>query len=333
VVDRCLSKRPEDRYSSGEGLASALRRAARGRRDDTTRDISSSAAAFAAHPSQSPEIRYCRTADGASIAYAVHGAGPVLVRVLGWFTHVEMEWGWPSMRLLWERLAETHTVVRYDGRGIGLSSPWSEDFTEDTRQFDLDAVLDAIGAETAALYGISEGGWTAAQYAARHPERINHLVLYGAYARGLRLRPGYDHEEEQALLTLMRKGWGRDSPEIRQIFTTSYFGPDADPGLIAHFNQLQRAAADGETAARYEESLHQRGDSRDLLARIRTPTLVLHCRDDRIVPFDEGRLIASVIPGAQLLPLPTRTHYFPVDDEVTITMADAITRFTAQSPG
>jgi pimeloyl-ACP methyl ester carboxylesterase len=180
-----------------------------------------------------------------------------------------------------------------------------------------------------ALYGISVGGWTAAQYAACHPERVSHLIIYGSYSRGARFRPRYDAEEAEALLTLMRKGWGLDTPMYRQIFTTAYFGPDADPGLIAHFNRLQRAAADGDTAARYQKSLDKRDDARGTLAQIRTPTLIIHCRDDRIVSFEEGRLIASIIPGAQLLPLPTGTHYFPLDDDVTYRLADAIDRFTA----
>ena len=328
IVERCLQKRPENRYANGAELAEDVHRAVRSRSAAGTMDLSRPQKSPASRSSRSPEIRYCRTVDGASIAYAMHGSGPILVRVLGWFTHLEMEWEWPALRLIWERLAQTHTVVRYDGRGIGLSSPWNEEFTEETRQLDLDAVLNAIGAEKVALYGVSEGGWTAAQYTAHHPERVSHLIIYGSYSRGVRFRGEYDPEEDQALLVLMRKGWGKDTPEYRQIFTTAYFGQDADPGLVAHFNHLQRAAADGDTAARYQDSLHQRGDARDVLAQIRTPTLVVHCRDDQIIAFKEGQLLASLIPGAQFLPLPTGTHYFPVDDDVTYRMAEAISRFT-----
>ncbi len=328
LVERCLQKRPEDRYAGGAELAQEVHRAVRNRSAATTHDVSQPSRSLAAHSTGCPEIRYCRTVDGASIAYSVHGSGPVLVRVLGWFTHLEMEWAWPALRLIWERLGNTHTVVRYDGRGIGLSTPWSEEFTEETRELDLDAVLNAVGVEKVSLYGISEGGWTAAHYAYHHPERISHLIIYGSYSRGVKFRPGYDPEEDKALETLIRKGWGRDTPRYRQIFTTAYFGQDADPGLVAHFNHLQRAAADGDTAARYQASLHRRDDARETFAQIRTPTLVVHCRDDQIIAFEEGRLIASIIPGAQLLPFPTGTHYFPVDDEVTNRMADAIDRFT-----
>jgi pimeloyl-ACP methyl ester carboxylesterase len=187
--------------------------------------------------------------------------------------------------------------------------------------------LTAVGAEKAILLGISEGGWTAATYALHHPEQITHLILYGAYCRGARARPGYDPEEDAALLTLMRKGWGRDTPRFRQVFTSQFFRPDADPKLIAHFNEMQRASADPETAARYHESCHSRGDGRDLFRQLAIPTLVVHCRDDMAVSADEGRLLASLIPGAHLVLLPSGTHYFPTDRDVITKVVGAINRF------
>ena len=272
-------------------------------------------------------IKFCTTRDGVRVAYSVIGTGPLIVRVLGHFTHLEVEWEWPDMRRFWDELAEQHTVVRYDGRGIGLSDRYAGDFTEETRQLDLEAVLDAIDAEKAALLGISEGGWSAATYAIRHPERITHLILYGAYVRGAQARPGYDAEEDQALTTLIRKGWGRDTPAFRQVFTSRYFRTDADPGLIAHFNHLQRVSADPDTAARYYESCHRRGDGHDLYRQVTTPTLVLHSRDDLAVSAEEGRLLASIIPGAQLVLLPSGAHYFPTDTDVATRAAGAIARF------
>ena len=157
--------------------------------------------------SSEQEIRFCTTTDGVSIAYSAVGTGPYLVRVLGHFTHLEAEWEWPDLRRFWEHLAERHTVVRYDGRGIGLSDPYAGEFTEETRQRDLDAVLAAVGAEQAVLLGVSEGGWTAATYAIQHPERITHLILYGAYlsrrasATGIRPRgrPGTRDAHPQGL--------------------------------------------------------------------------------------------------------------------------------------
>ena len=332
VVERCLKRAPEDRFQSEPTW----------RPPCDTRISGSEPAAPLAHPdilrdstgaACEQDIRYCTTSDGVSIAYSVVGSGPFIVRVLGHFTHLEMEWEWPDLRRFWEQLAARFTVVRYDGRGMGLSDPYTGDFTEDTRQLDLEAVLTAVGARTAALLGISEGGWTAATYAIQHPAGVTHLILYGAYTRGAQARPGYDPEEDQALLTLIRKGWGRDTPRFRQVFTSQYFREDADPGLIAHFNELQRVSASPETAARYYESCHRRGDGRDLFRQVRIPTLVIHSRDDLAVRADEGRLLASIIPGAQLVLLPSGMHYFPTDGEVVSKATGAIARFLHGSDG
>lgn len=277
------------------------------------------------------EIRYCTTSDDVRIAYSVVGSGPSIVRVLGHFTHLEMEWEWPDLRRFWEHLAERYTVVRYDGRGIGLSEPYVGEFTEETRLLDLDAVLGAVGAERAALLGISEGGWTAAMYTIEHPERVTNLILYGAYRRGARARPGYDPEEDEAIVTLIRKGWGRDTPAFRQLFTSQFFRPDAEPGLIAHFNDLQRMSADPDTAARYWESCHRRGEGQDMYEKIKVPTLVVHSREDLAVSAEEGRLLAATVPGAQFVLLPGGAHYLPADGEVASRAAGAISRFLDES--
>jgi pimeloyl-ACP methyl ester carboxylesterase/DNA-binding winged helix-turn-helix (wHTH) protein len=276
------------------------------------------------------QIRFCTTSDGISLAYSTVGSGPCIVRVLGHFTHLQAEWDWPEMRLFWERLAERYTVVRYDGRGIGLSDRYTGEFTEETRQRDLDAVLNAVGADRVVLLGISEGGWTAAAFALQHPERVSHLVLYGAYSRGAQARPGYDREEDEAIITLIRKGWGRNTPAFRQLVTSRFFRLDADPALIAHFNELQRLSADPDTAARYHESCHRRGDGGDLYRRLRVPVLIIHSREDLAVNADEGRLLASIIPGSQLVVLPSQSHYFPTDTEVVTRAAEAITRFLSR---
>ncbi|HLA11039.1 MAG TPA: alpha/beta fold hydrolase [Pyrinomonadaceae bacterium] len=327
IVERCLENEPARRFQSGRELAYALRQLT------ATDSLNAGEALTMLSPvayssiTRHQDIRFCVTADGVHLAYSVVGNGPPLVRVLGHFTHLEMEWEWPDLRHFWERLAETYTVIRYDGRGIGLSDRYAGEFTEETRQLDLDAVVRAVAAENAILLGISEGGWTAAIYANQHPEQISYLVLYGAYCRGARARPGYDAEEEQALITLIRKGWGRDTPRFRQVFTGQFFHPDADPKLIAHFNEMQRASADPETAARYHESCHARADGRDLFKQLRIPTLVVHCRDDMAVSADEGRLLASLIPGAQLVLLPSGMHYFPTDREAVVRVVGAINRF------
>ena len=277
--------------------------------------------------SEPQDIRYCTTADGVSIAYSVIGSGPLLVRVLGHFTHLEMEWEWPDLRHFWERLAERFTVVRYDGRGIGLSEHFDGEYTEETRQLDLDAVLNELDAKDVTLLGISEGGWTSAAYVAQHPDRVGRLILYGAYCRGSRARARYDPEEDHALVTLIRKGWGRNTPAFRQVFTSQFFRHHADPKLIEHFNEMQRASADPDTAARYYWSLLCRGDGSDLFRQISVPTLVIHSRDDTVISSKEGRVLASIIPGAHLVLLPSGIHYFPTDRDVVVKLVTAINRF------
>jgi pimeloyl-ACP methyl ester carboxylesterase/tetratricopeptide (TPR) repeat protein len=333
--DRLLDAvRPDPRF---EALLETAWRRRGGRRADPALTERPGRSATRPSPVESPQrIAYCTTSDGVRIAYAQTGQGPLLVRVLGWFTHLEMEWEWPDLRALWERLSAHHTVVRFDGRGIGLSDRWAGEFSEESRERDLDAVLDALGASAsrpAALLGISEGGWTAAACALRHPDRIGHLIVYGGYARGALARPGFDAEEDRALLTLMRKGWGRATPAFRQVFTSQFYREDADPALLAHFNDLQRASADPDTAARYVGSCHTRGDGTAMFAQVARPMLVIHRRDDRSVPFEEGRYLASVVPGARFLPLPGSAHYFPTarsDDPGTEEMIHAIEAFVKQ---
>jgi serine/threonine protein kinase len=332
LIEKCLATDPNRRYQNGSELAEALRSLATTRTsspgsDDPTRKIVTGPARSGTHQ----DIQFCTTSDGVHLAYSIIGQGPLLVRVLGHFTHLEMEWEWPDLKHFWESLAEHYTVIRYDGRGIGLSDKYEGEFTEETRQLDLQAVLAAAGADKAILLAISEGGWTSATYAVEHGEHISHLVLYGAYCRGARVRPGYDPEEDEALVTLIRKGWGRDTPAFRQVFTSQFFLPDADPKLIAHFNEMQRASADPETAARYYQSIQIRGDGRELFRQLRIPALVIHSRDDMAVSADEGRLLASIIEGAHFVMLPSHTHYFPTDSEVIAKIVGAIVRFVNAS--
>ncbi|MGZ4266598.1 MAG: alpha/beta fold hydrolase, partial [Solirubrobacteraceae bacterium] len=236
------------------------------------------------------EVRFCSAADGTRLAYAVHGRGDPLVRTATWLTHLEFDWKSPLWRHWLEGLADGHMVLRYDERGCGLSDRDIEDVSLDARLADLEAVIDAAGLERVALLGISQGGPVAIAFAARHPARVSRLVLFATFARGrLRRDPSpTDREQAQLMSSLIRMGWGQGLPAFRRLFTT-LFMPDASPEQMEWFDDLQRVTVDPETAARIRHARNH-DDVTDEATRVACPTLVIHARDDALVPFAEGRL-------------------------------------------
>jgi pimeloyl-ACP methyl ester carboxylesterase/DNA-binding CsgD family transcriptional regulator len=179
---------------------------------------------------------------------------------------------------------------------------------------DLEAVIDSAGLGQVALLGVSQGGRLAIAYAARHPERVTHLVLYGTSARGRFLRDSSPSGAEQArlMISLIRMGWAQDEPAFRRLFTTLFI-PDATPEQMQWFDDLQRVTAEPESAVRIWEA-RGRDDVSNEAAQVTTPTLVLHARDDALVPFPEGRLLATWIPGARFVPLEGRNHILLADE-------------------
>ena len=274
------------------------------------------------------QVRFCAAPDGVRIAFATHGDGPALVRVATWLTHLEYD-GQIYRHWLTE-LAADHTMVRYDMRGMGLSDRDVRDFSLDARVSDLEAVVDAAGLERFALLGLSGGGPIAVAYAVRHPARVSHLVLYGTYARGRAMRGRSARQEEDRLLVdLTRVGWGRSNPAFRQVFTTLYM-PDASPAEVAAFDELQRVSAAPDAAAGLREASYGL-DVSELARRVVVPTLVMHVRDDAIAPFEEGRRIAGLIPGARFIPLAGRNHIFlGPDDPAWSEFVAGIRRFLAE---
>jgi len=260
------------------------------------------------------ELRFCTAPDGARIAYAIHGQGPPLVRSATWLTHLEFDWESPVWRHWLEGLAEGRTVIRYDERGCGLSDRSVEDLSLGARVADLEAVVEAAGFERVDLLGMSQGGPVAITYAARHPERIEHLILHATYARGRLKRDLSPAEQEHAelMMSLIRMGWGRGQPAFRRLFTTMFI-PDADREQMEWFDELQRVTAEPETALRIRAA-RNRDEVTDEATRVTSPTLVLHARDDALVPFAEGRLLATLIPGARFVTLESRNHILQRDE-------------------
>jgi pimeloyl-ACP methyl ester carboxylesterase/predicted Ser/Thr protein kinase len=258
-------------------------------------------------------IRFCTAPDGVRLAYATSGSGPPLVKTANWLTHLEFDWESPVWRHIFRALSSHHLLLRYDDRGNGLSDWECGDISFDAWVRDLETVVDAAGLERFALLGISRGGAVSIEYAARHPERVSHLILLGAFARGWSHRSSDgDIAVRQAMVTLMREGWGQDHPAFRQLWT-SCFVPD---GTLEHqrwFNELQRMTTSAENAVRMQR-VSSEVDVTGRLAGLRVPTLVLHARGDVIARFDHGRRLAASIPGATFVPLDSRNHLLLEDE-------------------
>jgi eukaryotic-like serine/threonine-protein kinase len=253
------------------------------------------------------QIHFCTTPDAVQIAYATVGVGPPIVKAANWLSHLEFDWQSPIWRHMLREFSRDHTFIRYDERGNGLSDWKVADLSFNAWVEDLESVVTAAGVDRFPLLGISQGGAVAIAYAVRFPEKVSHLILYGAYARGWAQRESPEEiEQRQAALTLVRLGWGKDNPAFRQLWTSLY-APDATPEQAQSFNDLQRISTSPENAVKL---LNEMGNINvvDLLRQVKVPTLVLHSRDEAGVPFEEGRKLASTIPGARFVPLEGRNH-------------------------
>jgi DNA-binding SARP family transcriptional activator/pimeloyl-ACP methyl ester carboxylesterase len=256
---------------------------------------------------QKQDIRFCMTPDGVRIAFASAGHGPPLIKTANWLNHLEFDWQSPVWRHLLNALTADFHLIRYDERGNGLSDWKVDDFSLEALVCDLETVVDAAGLDRFPLLGISQGCAVAICYAVRHPERVTRMVLHGGYAKGWRARANSSEiAKREAMLTLVREGWGQENPAFRQIFTSWYI-PDGNLEQWRWWNDLQRISTSPENAAQLMIALGNI-DVTHLLPQVTTPTLVLHSRDDAAVPFSAGRELATSIPGARFMPLNSRNH-------------------------
>jgi len=270
------------------------------------------------------EVQFCWTSDDVRIAYACVGDGPPVVWAAHWLSHLAFNWESPIWRHWTEEFARDHAFVHYDQRGHGLSDRENPEFSVDAFVRDLEAVVDALGLDRFALIGSSRAASTAIAYAARHPERVSQLVLLGAFAWGWRKwGNAAEIERREATITLTRQGW--DNLAFRQILT-SLLLPDATLEEIGWLYDLQRISISAENAARVQQSS---GDFNvlDLLPGIVAPTLVLHCRDDIGIPFEQGRLIAGRIPRARFVTLEGRNHFLLPRDPAWTVFVSEVRRF------
>jgi pimeloyl-ACP methyl ester carboxylesterase/DNA-binding winged helix-turn-helix (wHTH) protein len=259
-------------------------------------------------PASSPqEITFCRTPDGVNLAVAMSGDGLPLVKTANWLNHLEFDWQSPIWSPMLNLLSERCRLVRYDERGTGLSDWDVDDISFDAFVRDLETVVDTLGLERFALLGISQGAAVSIAYATRHPDRVSRLILYGGFSVGWRKSGSVKLVNQlEALLTLVRHGWGQDNPAFRQIFT-SLFVPGATNEEAKWWNDLERASTSPENAVRLINTFGVI-DVRDLLPQVKAPTLVIHSRGDQPVPFKLGLALAREIPGARLLALESDNH-------------------------
>ena len=253
------------------------------------------------------DIRFSLAADGVRIAWASIGNGPPLVKASNWLTHLDYEWESPIWRHWWSELSNHHRVIRYDERGNGMSQRDVSEVSFDTWVRDLETVVDAAKLDRFTLLGISRGGAIAVAYAVKHPERVNKLVLYGAFPMGLNhYGTARELEERRALVSLTRLGWGVHNPTFCRMFTQRFI-PNGTPVHENWIDDLQRMSTSAENAARLLETAANI-DVRRLLQKIQLPTLVVHCDCDQVVSSEHGRRMAAEIPDARYVSLPSANH-------------------------
>ena len=252
-----------------------------------------------------PSIGFVPDRNGKSIAYAEIGRGRPLVCDTGFVSHLELQWEYPPYRRFFEALAQSHRVIRFDLPGIGLGDPSGEiiEFEQDVAV--LEDLLDGLRLDEMDLFGASQGAAVMIAYAARHPDRVGRLVIFGGYAHGPSLSaPAL----QQSLLSLVAAHWGIASNTLANIFMAG--GDEAAHEVWA---RVTRASASPDAAVRRMAECF-RSDVRDLLAQVKAPTLVMHRTGDRNVRFEHGRALGAGIPNARFVPLEGRSHVWYVGD-------------------
>ena len=260
------------------------------------------------------QIRFCVTPDNVRLAYATVGSGPPIVRVANCFNHLDFEWGSPIWRHWVRDLARGHSILRYDGRGNGLSQRDVDNFSLDAWVQDLETVVDAAGLDTFALMGHSQGSSVAIAYAARYPERVSHLILCGSYARGACHRESAEVlEARRALETLVDLNFGKSNPSFFHFVTSFYIPETTTPEEQEWFKNLQLISVSSRNLVQFMRACDEI-NIRDLLPRVAVPTIVFHSHGDRVAPPEEGRIVATEIPNARFVPLTSGNHLLLADE-------------------
>jgi pimeloyl-ACP methyl ester carboxylesterase/DNA-binding CsgD family transcriptional regulator len=263
---------------------------------------------------QLQNVRFCASFDGTKIAYAVSGSGPPVVLLPSWLTHLEYQWRSVAWRPWLEALSARYTLIRYDPRGCGLSDRNIENLTFETWVRDVGVLIEKLGLDRFSLIGSCQGGAVAIAYAGRQPHQISHLVLYGTYARGRNRRSDIPLEPEKArvMLEMLELGWGQADHAFMRSFATQ-FQPDGGMEHLHSWCELQRRATSAANAVELTRIMFDI-DVQEEAKRIACPTLVAHANRDAVVPLEEGRLLAQIIPNARFLELDSTNHFMLADE-------------------
>lgn len=258
-------------------------------------------------PHHPQTIRFCIAPDGTRLAYAFSGEGSPIVKTANWLTHLELDWTSPIDSGQLRALSRQHRLIRYDGRANGLSDWDVQRLSFEDMVSDLETVVEAAGVERFALFGFSQGGAVAIEYAARHPQRVSHLVLHGAFAAGWQIAGSADDiAEREAVKTLLATQWGSDNPSFRHLISSNFL-PAAGPEEIDWFSNFQRQTTSARNVADFMDVFGQI-DVRARLSEVGAPTLVAHSRGDQITSIDAARELAAQIPDTEFLTLESDNH-------------------------
>ena len=276
------------------------------------------------------DLRFCMTPDRVTLACALSGSGPKLVRVGTWMSHLECELREPDPVATLEALGRHHTVVRYDPRGCGLSTREVARLDFETLLSDFETVMDAIVPEPASLLGVSCGAPIAIAYAARHPHRVSALVIVNGFGRAYFSAPTASPrllEEAKLLLATARQGWAQEKSPFRQIFIAQMLGSAAaDPAARQLIGERMRLSMTPEMAEQHLR-VYYGIDVKAECALVQCQTLIFHARDDQMVTLEQGRKLAAWIPGARFVPLDSDSHILPVDQGAWRIFIGEITAF------
>ncbi len=274
------------------------------------------------------DVRFCTTADGVRIAYALTGNGPPLLMPATWLAHLEHQW----RSLVWkpwlETLSKKYTLIRYDCRGCGLSDRDDPPLNFDGWMHDVEAVANAAGFDTFDILAICWGSPIGIEYSARHPEHVKRLVIYGGYAEGrLRGARAMDAKDAKLLLDMTRIGWGKPNHAFCRVWG-SFFQPS---GSLAHYNswsEQQALSTSPDTAAQLLQ-IGWETDVRESARALKCPTLALHVERDTVVPVEVGRELASLIPNCRFMQFDGENHMPLATEPAWPKIAAAIEEFLA----